>query len=304
MNKRFVTVLVFALAVSGLATFLIARVIQSGLSSASRQPTATILVAARDLPIGTLLKEGDWKATPWAGPVPQEAINKPEDLAQRGVISTIYTGEPIMDSRLAHKGEGAGLATMIPKGMRAVAVRVNEVVGVAGFVLPGMRVDVLVSGNPPNQTELGTETKTILQNIEVLSAGQSIQKDAENKPISVQVVNLLVTPEQAEALSLASNEARIQLVLRNPLDTDEATTPGTAMAYLFGRSYFSATDRARPIPHRTGSGFGHGSKAKVTPVVATVAPSATAAPVVITVEVLHSGKKEEKKFVRNTEVSQ
>lgn len=304
MNKRFLTVLVFALAVSGLATFLIARVVQGGLSAASHQPTATILVAAHDLPIGTLLKEGDVKTTNWAGPMPQEAVNKQEDLMQRGVISTIYAGEPIMESRLAPKGGGAGLAAMIPKGKRAVAVRVNEVVGVAGFVLPGMRVDVLVSGNPPNDQALGTETKTILQNIEVLSAGQSIQKDAENKPVSVQVVNLLVSPEQAEALSLASNEARIQLVLRNPLDNDEAKTPGTAMAYLFGRAYFSQTPA--PVQNRvarrgTGSGA---SKPKVTQVAENVLPRLTAAPAVVTVEVLHSGKKEEKKFTRKTEVSQ
>ena len=197
------------------------------------------------------------------------------------------------------------MAAMIPKGKRAVAVRVNEVVGVAGFVLPGMRVDVLVSGNPPNQAanaNLGTETKTILQNIEVLSAGQSIQKDAENKPVSVQVVNLLVTPEQAEALSLASNEARIQLVLRNPLDTDEAKTPGTAMAYLFGRTYFSGMPTP-PAPRVTRRGSGAG-KAKVVAVAATELPHVTTAPAVVTVEVLHSGKKEEKKFTRKTEVSQ
>jgi pilus assembly protein CpaB len=119
--------------------------------------------------------------------------------------------------------------------MRAVAVRVNDVVGVAGFVLPGMRVDLLISGTPPggSNANLGTQTRTLLQSIEVLSAGQNIQKDSEGKPISVPVVNLLVTPEQAERLSLASNETRIQLILRNPLDTKESTVPGTALAYLY-----------------------------------------------------------------------
>jgi len=124
---------------------------------------------------------------------------------------------------------------MIPPGMRAFAIRVNEVVGVAGFVVAGMRVDILISGNKPGgeQATLGTLSKTLLQNIEVLSAGQDYKKDAEGKPIAVQVVNLLVTPEQAEKLSLAAAQTAIQLVLRNPLDRDVTNTPGTAMAYLF-----------------------------------------------------------------------
>src|SRR5215469_7942610 len=118
--------------------------------------------------------------------------------------------------------------------MRACAVRVDEVVGVAGFVTPGMRVDVLVSGVPPGQqgNSQQTETHTILQNIEVLSAGTDIQKDQEGKPQQVQVVNLLVTPEQAQILSLASTQMHIQLVLRNPLDTKVEQVPETAMENL------------------------------------------------------------------------
>jgi pilus assembly protein CpaB len=125
------------------------------------------------------------------------------------------------------------MAATIPPGMRACAVKVDEVVGVAGFVTPGMRVDVLVSGTPPGDTSnTGTLTKTILQNIAVLSAGTDIQKDAEGKPQQVQVVNLLVTPEQAESLSLAS-QLKIQLVLRNPLDTSMTPVATTAMTELF-----------------------------------------------------------------------
>jgi pilus assembly protein CpaB len=126
------------------------------------------------------------------------------------------------------------LAAMIPPGMRAVAVRVNEVVGVAGFVVPGMRVDILISGNSPgNNANTGTLTRTLLQNVEVLSAGQDFKKDAEGKPVLVQVVNLLVTPEHAEMLSLAAMQTQIQLVLRNPLDREVAKTPGTALSHLF-----------------------------------------------------------------------
>jgi pilus assembly protein CpaB len=154
----------------------------------------------------------------------------------RGVIETIYKGEPIVDHRLAPKGAGAGLAATIPVGMRAVALRVNDVVGLAGFVLPGMRVDVLVAGAAPgiDTSRTGMLCRTALQNIEVLSAGQRIDKNADGKPESVQVVNLLVTPDQAEILNLASSETKVQLVLRNPLDTNEAATHGANVADLFG----------------------------------------------------------------------
>jgi pilus assembly protein CpaB len=138
---------------------------------------------------------------------------------------------------------------MIPQGMRAVAIRVNEVVGVSGFVVSGMRVDVLISGNSPGGNgNLGTLTKTLLQNIEVLSAGQDFKKDAEGKPVMVQVVNLLVTPEQAEQLSLASNQTTIQLVLRNPLDRQVTQTPGAAMAHLFTGGKFNMPQPAENQP--------------------------------------------------------
>jgi len=160
---------------------------------------------------------------------------KPSDAIGRGVLANIYQGEPIIDTRLAPVGSGGGMAATIPPGMRACAVKVDQVVGVAGFVTPGMHVDVLVSGIPPGQEDIteGTITKTVLQNIAVLSAGTDIQKDAEGKPQQVQVVNLLVTPDDAQTLSLASN-LRIQLVLRNPLDTKVETMNRTATGQLFG----------------------------------------------------------------------
>ena len=234
MNKRLLSVLGFALVISALASVVLYRLISSRLADNTKPATIQVAVASRDLEVGTLIKDGDLKIVDWSGPQPKGAILKPDDTVGRGVVATIYEGEPILDSRLAPRGAGAGLAATIPRGMRAVAVRVNDVVGVAGFVVPGMRVDILIAGNPPGaQGNLGTQTKTLLQNIEVLSAGQNIQKDSEGKPVSVQVVNLLVTPEQAEILSLASNETRIQLILRNPLDTDTVKTPGTAIANLF-----------------------------------------------------------------------
>jgi pilus assembly protein CpaB len=234
MNKRLLSVLAFALVISVVASLILYRLISTKLVNSAKASTTQVAVASHDLDIGTLIKDSDLKSADWSGPQPKGAVPNPADAIGRGVVAAIYEGEPILDGRLAMRGAGAGLAATIPMGMRAVAVHVNDVVGVAGFVVPGMRVDILIAGNPPlAPVSLGTQTKTLLQNIEVLSAGQNIQKDAEGKPNSVQVVNLLVSPAQAEILSLASNETRIQLILRNPLDNDTVKTPGTAIANLF-----------------------------------------------------------------------
>jgi len=234
MNKRLAGVLAFALVVSAVASFLIYKLVSARIAATPAPATSRLLVAANNLQIGAVVRDADISEIDWFGSPPPQAIKVKEDIVGRGVIANILQGEPFQESRLAPKGAGGGLAATIPVGMRAVAVRVNEVVGVAGFVTPGMRVDILILGTPPNApANLGTLTKTLLQNIEVLSAGQQIQKDAEGKPVTVPVINLLVTPEQAEILSLASNDARIQLILRNPTDTKETKTPGTALARLF-----------------------------------------------------------------------
>ncbi len=236
MNKRFVGVLMFAFVVASVASLLLYKMLvnRPQTAKAAAPVTTQVVLAARDLEVGTVLKEEDIKLTPWGGAVPLGAILKAQDVVGRGVITPIFAKEPMIESRLAPKGAGGGLASMIPPGLRAVAVRVNEVVGVAGFVVAGMRVDVLISGTSPAiDGRLGTVTRTLLQNLEVLSAGQDYKKDAEGKPIMVQVVNMLVTPEQAEQLSLASSNTTIQLVLRNPLDHLITKTPGTAVAKLF-----------------------------------------------------------------------
>jgi pilus assembly protein CpaB len=233
VRQRLAVVLLFALVIAGAASALLYRVISSQLT-ANRTVTTQVVVAARNLASGELIKEGDVKMAEFAGTPPIGTLVSMDKAVNRGVVDPIFMGEAVVESRLAAPGAGAGLAATIPQGMRAVAVRVNDIVGVAGFVNPGSHVDILIAGNPPGgNASAGTVTKTLLQNMTVLSAGQNIQKDAEGKPVSVPVVNVLVTPEQAEILSLASNDARIQLVLRNPTDKEEAKTPGTALAYLF-----------------------------------------------------------------------
>ncbi len=163
---------------------------------------------------------------------PAGAFSRLEDVLDRPVISAIQADEPVVQARLSIKGSGAGLGPLIPPGMRAVSVRVNDVVGVAGFVLPGMRVDVLVTGKPPDH--YGSETQTVLQNITVLSAGQTIQTDGKSQPIVAPVVTLLVSPSQAEALALANIEGHIQLVLRNSTDLVTVATRGRGLQDLYG----------------------------------------------------------------------
>jgi len=235
MNRRLITVLFIALLVAGVCTWLVIRLVGVRIASSKPVETTKVVAAAKDIPLGAVLTQPDLTTMTLAGPPPKGAILKAEDAIGRGVVTQIFQGEPILESHLAGLGSGGGLAPTIPPGMRACAVRVDEVVGVAGFVIPGMRVDVLVSGNPPGESSSeGVVTKTILQNVQVLSAGTDIQRDAEGKPQQVQVVNLLVTPEQAQMLSLASNSLKIQLVLRNPLDTQIAKVPSTAMGSLLG----------------------------------------------------------------------
>jgi pilus assembly protein CpaB len=238
MNRRLVAVFGFALLVASGASFLIYRVIVMRVQAPAREAMAknVLVVALHDLQVGALIHDSDVRQVSWSGSLPAQTIAKAQDAIGRGVIATIYGNEPILSTRLAAKGAGAGLAATIPMGKRAVALRVDEVVGLAGFVLPGMRVDVLVAGNPPggDQNHLGTLSRTVLQNIEVLSAGQKLEKTADGKPETVQVVNLLMTPDQAEVLNLASIETKVQLVLRNPLDTQEEVTRGASIAKLFG----------------------------------------------------------------------
>jgi pilus assembly protein CpaB len=236
MNRRLVTILLAAFVVAALCSVLVYRLVGMRIAAAKPQPSTRVVAAANDIKIGTVLSAPDLTTVQIMGTVPKTAILDAKNAIGRGVISPLYAGEPILDDRLAPMGSGGGLAATIKDGMRAIAVRVDQVVGVAGFVLPGMRVDILISGVPPNTSGGGnnnTQVRTVLQNIEVLSAGTDIQKDKEGKPQQVQVVNLLVTPEQAQVLALASNETRIQLVLRNPLDTKVAEVKGTAMTNLF-----------------------------------------------------------------------
>jgi pilus assembly protein CpaB len=294
VKQRLVFVILFALVVSGAASAVLYRLISAQLAANKVAPATKVVVAARNLSGGDLIKDVDIKLVDWTGPVPAGALTKSVDAINRGVTESIYMGEPVVESRIAKPGMGAGLASMIPQGMRAVAIRVNDVVAVSGFAAAGSHVDVLIAGNPPGGNQsAGTVTKTLLQNVEILSAGATIQKDAEGKPVSVPTVNLLLTPAQAEIMSLASNEARIQLVLRNPTDKVEAKTPGTAMAYLFNGGVVppSAPVSAGTAPRQVRK---PPPPPPSPPEPAKVVPPPPPPP--INVEVIHGSRKVEQKF--------
>jgi pilus assembly protein CpaB len=247
MNRRISIIVACSLVLSICASYLVYRAVNARASTQRRPQTTPVVVAARDIDAGSLIRDIDLRTAAWSGAPPKGAVAKPESILNRGVATPIFEGEPVTETRLAHQGSGGGLAGTIPTGMRACAVRVNEVVGVAGFVVPGMRVDVLIIGTlPGGDPNEGPRVRTLLQNIQVLSAGTNYQPDQESKPEQAQVVNLLVTPAQAELLSLASNETRIQLVLRNPMDTQIQKPPGSMVADLFGLNHAAESVPARP----------------------------------------------------------
>ncbi len=253
MNRRFISVLMFAFVVAGGASLVLYKLVIGHVSASAPAITSSILVATKNLELGQVIGDTDLRVDAWPGTVPEGAIVKLADAVGRGIAAPIYANEPVTESRLGEKGAGGGLAATIPPGMRAVAIRVNEVVGVAGFVVAGTHVDVLVSGNAGDSAGVsGNVTRTLLQNISVLSAGQDFKKDTEGKPVTVQVVNLLVTPEQAEMLSLAGSQMTVQLVLRNPLDTSDCRdTRGLTVEYFFRPG---ATGGAQPAGFTLSSG--------------------------------------------------
>lgn len=235
MDRRFLTVLgvslVFALVVSSVFYQFSSR---SGGRKTESLDLVDVVVAARPLSAGLTVKAADLKVVKMPkSHFPKGAFSKVEDIIDRPVISNVLLEEPVLDGRLAPRGSGVGLAPIIPVGMRAVTVRVNDVVGVAGFVLPGMRVDVLITGEPPGTTRTRV-TRTVLQNIVVLSAGQTLHTDSAGKPVNASTVTLLVSLQDAETLTLAGNEGRIQLVLRNGGDQNIEKTAGVNLASLYG----------------------------------------------------------------------
>ena len=242
-------VLLLALGSGALAGYLALQYLQEKATPlvAAEPRRNQIVVAARDLEVGELVRAEDVKVVEWPGDaLPPGYASSPSEVLGRGVITPIRVNEPLLATKLADKEAGAGLSIVIPEGMRALSVRVDEVTAVAGFVGAGKRVDVLVTLT--NRGSEGSYTRTVLQNVPVLAAGQQVQ-DVDGRPRTVSVMTLLVTPQQAEVLALASVEGRIQLALRNTLDMGEVTTTGARVAQLVG-SVATPQRAARPVAVR------------------------------------------------------
>ena len=226
-----------ALVVALAASYLVYKQVIQGARPAAG--TTELVVAARDLPIGVPLSEQDLKSSSWtAESIPGGAVAERSKVVGRTLIYPVFAGEPILVNKLASEGSGSGLSAVISEGMRAVSIRVDEVVAVAGFVVAGTRVDVLLTGRPSQAGTGESVTQTILENVQILAAGQQIQPNAEGKPESVNVVTLLCTPEDAARVVLAASEGRIQLVLRNPAESveDGKATPVVKRTELYSRA--------------------------------------------------------------------
>jgi len=265
-----------------------------------------IVVAAQGASVGALLQEADLRLAPWPRAVPlQGSFQRISDVVGRGVVTPMVLNEPILESKLAATGAGGGLTATIPDGMRAVGVKVNDVIGVAGFVVPGSRVDIILSGSPAHGGEVEM-SKVFLENIQVLAAGQNVTNDANGKPQSVQVVTLLVTPEDSEKLALASVDGRIQLSLRNPLDLDRMDPKAVRRESLYGASSASPEKPPSPAPKPSGAGVAARKIEPPAPVVQPTPQPAPPAPVVVVpaklqLQLIQGTKTETVTFEKKTE---
>lgn len=232
MNRtRLLMIGVLALALGAFASLFVYNNLR-GRVGGSDEPMADVVVAADDIQVGARVEDHDIRLAsfPSRG-LPSGVYTKRSQVLGRGVVVPIASGEFILPSKLAAENAGAGLPSLIPPGMRAVSVRVNEVVSVAGFVGPGTRVDVLLTGTPSNGSD--SQTTTVLQNVAVIASGHTLERNAAGEAQNTPVITLLVSPDDAERLTLASNEGHIQLALRNPLDTREEDVAAASARSLY-----------------------------------------------------------------------
>jgi len=239
---------VLALALGFLVSVYVYKNLQSK-SGASTDPGVEVIVAADDLQVGARVEEHDIKIIRIAaGDLPALSPRRKSDVLGHGVIIPITKGEFILPTKLAGENAGAGLPSLIPPGMRAVSVRVNEVISVAGFVTAGTRVDVLLTGTPNGGSE--PQTTTVLQNVAVLASGHTLERTSTGEAQTTPVITLLVSPDDSQRLALASSEGKIQLALRNPLDTKSEEVPSSGARGLYKYAPIPAPTVHTPV-HRS-----------------------------------------------------
>lgn len=242
-NKRFFIVLVGALLFGLLAAFSVSRYLSS--AQAYTKNLTRVAVAKVAIPVGTkIIPEQVMLVQFPKESTPDGAFESLEKLAGRVAVTNIAPREPITEARLAPEGTAAGLSAVIPEGYRAMTVKVDDVVGISGFIMPGTLVDIVVVIDPEERAGMQDPiSKIVLQNIKVLANGQNIdQPENQREANSVKAVTLLVTPEQAEKLALAASEGKLQLVMRNSIDQGDEPTTGMDKRKLLGG------DRAVPAP--------------------------------------------------------
>jgi len=246
-SKRILTSLFLAFVVSVLCTWLVSRKLTaaSTVQTVQKQPDALYLAPSRALRAGEVLKSDDIEFVSWPGSDPIDgAFSQAGEVIGRELLFPLAKGQPILVSDLSAAGSGTGLASKIPDGMRAIALHSDEVVGVAGFLVPGSHLDVLVT----YYSDISPEpvTLTVLQDAVVLAAGHQLEPDPEGKTSDVTVVTLLLTPEQAERAVLASTQGALHFVLRNGSDTSRSAETAMLLSQLSGQAPAMAHTATRP----------------------------------------------------------
>jgi pilus assembly protein CpaB len=278
MNRNRLLLIGFvALALGAFVSFVVYRNLQTR-TATKTPPGEEIIVAAEDLQVGTKIEDKDIRLVRFpSADLPAGVFHQRTKVVGRGVVLPIAKGEFILTSKLAGENAGSGLPALIPLGMRAVSVRVNDTTSVSGFVLPGTRVDVLLTGNPQGSNE--SQTTTVLENVAVIATGQRLERNSAGEAQTAPVVTLLLSPDDAERLTLATSQGHIQLALRNPLDTKQEN-----IAAVKANSLYKYSSEPAPTAAPRG-GPRH---------VAVHAPPSM--PTTYTVEVYRGDKKEEEKF--------
>ena len=270
-NKRFFIVLTGALLFGVLAAFSVSRYLSS--AQAFSKDLKRVVVARVAIPVGTKLVAEQLMVVQFSNEsAPDGAFEAPEKLVGRVAVTNLAVRDPVVESRLAPEGTAGGLSAIIPEGYRAMTVKVDDVVGINGFIMPGTLVDVVVVITPtePSAGQAGPISKIVLQNIKVLANGQNIDKPENQRDAnSVKAVTLLVLPEQAEKLALATSEGKLQLVMRNSIDQGDEQTKGIDKRTLLNG------DRAVPAPD---PGSLKSEQPKTEPKVRRVRPQAEAKP--------------------------
>ena len=217
----------------------------------SRVATAPVVVALQDLPEGATIERTVIAANPWPLPtIPAGAFSSPDSVVGRVTRVPVFKGEPIVPGRLAPVGTGPGLEVKIAPGKRAMAIRINDVAGISGFIQPNSRVDVMVTMASETKGQKQEVAKLFMENMRVLSVGHEVQRDANGKPINATTATLEVTPKQAEQLAVAASQGSLQLVLRGYGDPDSIDTKGATSRDVLSQLRVAPEPTPSPAPVR------------------------------------------------------